>query len=232
MTLRNEDIELQRHSDDCTAVAVVNFFKLRELPTPSVADVWHAFTLYREVSKGAPAPAPTCVEVLNVLAGGCNFLCALGVIPLALWHEPGIILRHYLDIGCHLFVFYQWRNPTTGEPMAHIVVAEGYDERGMSVIDGSAEVGGDVIVLEPLALAADELAELTRQSQARGHGARKVLPFYPCMTSENPIGLTPHFVVVYPGRFTTEEAEALIDGLTFEAYMCEARKAFEGSLKK
>jgi hypothetical protein len=216
MTMPDEQIELQRHADECASVAVVNFFRLRELPAPSVEDVSRMFGLLRAASKGAPAPAPTCVEVLNVLAGGCNFLCVLGVIPPALWHEPRLVLTHYLDLGCHLFVFYRWRDPADGSAASHVVVAEGYDERGMVVLNGDPNLPSrEVIELEPAEVTPAELEQAKERIETHPHGARQLLPFYPCMTEAAPFGLTPHFVAVYPGDLSAD-LNALVDGLALE----------------
>jgi hypothetical protein len=44
-----------------------------------------------------------------------------------------------------------------------------------------------------------------------------VLPFYPCLSAERPLGLAQHFVAVYPGRLFKGEAGALMDSLEAEA---------------
>ena len=144
--------------------------------------------------------APKAIDILNFLVTS-GFICALVGIPPALWAEPQKILTQFLDQGCHLLLFFNWRN-TNGSVVTHVTLVEGYDERGYQVIDG--EPGyypeGAPFELEPQELSAEEEEKVRKWLENHSHGSRRTLPFYGIglNTTENlALGLTQHALVVY-----------------------------------
>jgi hypothetical protein len=202
--LVTKDIEMQAHSNTCAHSAIINLFKLRALPPPSFDEVNAGLeTVMRAVSGrnviGDPE-SPTPVDTLHFLTA-MGFVCALVGIPPACWQDPQKILQRFLNEGCHLLIYFNWRDPDTKEIVTHISLVEGYSEAGYRVIDG--EPGfypeGKLIELEPSALSDDETESFGLWLETHAHGSRRTLPFV-SVGAGTPagLGLLAHFLAIYP----------------------------------
>jgi hypothetical protein len=193
------------HNNVCGHVAIINLFKLRGLKPPTLDQVIDGLDLLGTVSGSARIgnpDDPVAVDILNFLSASGLIVALLG-IPPAFWPEPQKLLTRFLDVGCHVLLFFNWRKSETGKVLSHVTLAEGYDGKGYHVIDG--EPGyypeGKTIELEPEAISPEESAKIRQWMESNSHGSRQVLPYYPIglSTPESlALGLTSHALIVYP----------------------------------
>jgi hypothetical protein len=156
--LATEEIYMSAYNNDCALATIINLFKLRGLKPPSFDEVNQGlYQVAQVVRRGASVigdqEAPTVLEVQTFLAL-TDFLSAQIIIPQSFWKEPQKILTRFLDEGCHLIIFYNWRDSETKEIITHVTLCEGHNEQGYSVIDGMPGYfpEGKLIELEPPAL--------------------------------------------------------------------------------
>ena len=201
--LRTTEIEMQDYSNACADVAIVNLFKLRGLTPPSREDISNQLTQLFSGPRIGDQQAPKAIEVLNLLISH-GFFCALVGVPPSFWSAPQKILTRFLDAGCNLLLYFNWRMPE-GPVSTHVTLAEGYTERGYRVIDGEPgghRPEGSTIELEPNMPSEAELEQARQWMQTHSHGNRLMLPFINIAVSHSPqelaLGLLPHFIVVYP----------------------------------
>lgn len=199
MPLDSAQIELAQYRNECAPIALINLLKLCGIEPPPIGIVIEgldalAFTLHAAQQARPGQEGFTPFEVFGALNSTGRLVCLLGIVPPSLWQDPRPVLTHFLDDGCYLLLFFTWRAPD-GELFPHVVVAEGYDERGYIVLDGEGFPEGAVLELEPRF--SDE--ELAKMVQDRKHGSRVILPFYSVATADNPLGIHMYFVVAYLG---------------------------------
>jgi hypothetical protein len=198
--LATEDIAIQPYQICCAHATIFNLFKLRGLEPPTfeeldrLLEACAAATGRKDASEGS-----RCADVQNVLAW-YNFLTAAIVVPRSGQPEPHKVLTPFLDAGCNLILFFNWKDLESGEIVTHITLAEGYNEQGYQVIDG--EPGfypeGKPFELE-MRMQPDELDAVKSWLETHSHGSRRLLPFYStAVLPEEPLGMLPYVVVVYP----------------------------------
>jgi hypothetical protein len=197
MHLIPSQIEPSLYSDDCADAAVINLLKLRGLTPPSRDQLNGFIDTLSNINPASPGLTP--VNILHILGILCPDVCGLMTVPHRAWRDPKPVMTRFLDEGCHLVVFFRWRDALDGAEFGHVVVAEGYDERGMIVLDGALDDGRATIELEPEPLSDDEADALLQRFHADPCGVRRVLPFFPCAEPAiGTLGITSVFIAVYP----------------------------------
>jgi hypothetical protein len=230
--LDSREIVMQESRGECGHVGLINLLLARGVKAPTVEFIKRCS---REMRAGLidalAAQSPdelTPLEAFHILGGMNKFLCLMGLIPPVFWKAPAPILKHYLDIGCHLLLFYRWRYWTGEgtETLRHIVVAEGYADEGYKVLDGDGPFEDEELPLERKELTEREIADALRWRQICPRGARRTLPFCEVSMKPHEPGLLPQFVIIYPGGFEEgAEFDAFFNSLVVETVAAERTTA-------
>ena len=203
MQLASEQIAKTHHPLACGYYALINLYKLRGVEPPSFGRLSAAFlsylkndSLFSRRSSNSNLYGLTPFDQFRLLTDFSfpAFCCLAAIHPRSSARE---MFSQLLLSRCALIVSYTWQRPD-GALIGRSVVAEGCNQRGITVLDSTAGFDdGSMIELEPR-WTPEEIKRIEERRDARSHGTRRILPYARTATKSDPVGIHTFFLIAYP----------------------------------
>jgi hypothetical protein len=191
MKLDSREIEMQPVGVGCTLCAVINLHRARGLAAPTFEGLAQMLPEWKQ---------GTTVEQDIALLERLSFpaRCQSASFNPKWLKFQRAILKVLLRCGFHLILGYAFKHPQGGY-VQHVVVADGYNDQGFTVLDSAGGYAEDsVIEFEPNPSAVD-MEFIQRMKEKYRCGSRRVLPFEPLRAAYDAgAGLNHYFVIVWP----------------------------------